>query len=115
MLKIDDLPAGHAVHVMVVVDIGIEAFGTAEDFHHIDDPQTGERQKRAVDRIERNTGEFPLDGLVHHIRRGMLVRPNQRAIDGNALRGHFKIVLTAGCDEALHAMLINIFLHVALK
>lgn len=104
VLKIDDLAAGHTMHVMMVTDIGIETLGSAKHFHDVYQADRGKGQKSAVDRIERDVRKFFLNCPEHQICRGVPVRLNEGPVDGHPLRRNLELMPATGRSETFNML-----------
>jgi hypothetical protein len=103
------------VQVVVVAHVRIEAFGTAEDFHDVDQPNFSQRRQGSVDGVEGDMGVVFLNVPKNGVRRRMPVRLHQGLIDGHALGRDFETMATAGRDETLKPVIARADLHASLK
>ena len=103
------------MHVVVIRNIGIKAFGTAKHLHQIHQADLGECQHRAADGIVGDIWKLFLDRLKHVIYGGMLGGVEQLPINRHPLGGYFEVVSLAFCDEILNQRIGGLILHSALK
>jgi hypothetical protein len=64
IVEIQNHPAPDAVDVMVPIGVGIVATRAAVALHDVREPELSKRQKRTIDRIQRNVREASSDRAV---------------------------------------------------
>lgn len=101
MLKIDYFAASDAVHMVMAIQIRIEAPHTGGRLHDGNQPDRCKDQQRTVDRFERDIWKILFYQSVNLIRRGMVAAIAQHGIDGRSLWRNFQVMVPAYRNKAI--------------
>jgi len=88
--KICNLSALSTDEMVMPGESGLEPGETFRCFNSLDQTVVGKGGKCSINRIQRNSGRFPVQALMQHLRRGMIGRQQKFAINLQALLGYLE-------------------------